>query len=55
MLSTRGGDFELTLGQDLSIGYAGHSATTVALYFQESFTFRLLTTEAAVTLKAKAK
>ena len=50
VMSTRGGDFALDLGQDLSIGYLGHSAQTVTLYLQESFTFRLLTTEAAVAL-----
>lgn len=50
MLSLRGGDFELTVGQDFSIGYLSHSATTVDLYVQESFTFRTLTTEAAVAL-----
>ena len=52
VLTTRGGDFELALGQDISIGYASHSVSTVALYFQETFTFRLLTTEAAVALVA---
>jgi uncharacterized linocin/CFP29 family protein len=50
VLTTRGGDFELDLGQDISIGYSSHSKTTVELYFQETFTFRLLTSEAAVTL-----
>lgn len=50
VLTTRGGDFELSVGQDISIGYASHSANSVQLYFQESFTFRLLTTEAAVAL-----
>jgi uncharacterized linocin/CFP29 family protein len=55
VLSTRGGDFELDIGQDISIGYLSHSATAVQLYFQESFTFRLLTTEAAVTLAAPGK
>ncbi|GMB79231.1 family 1 encapsulin nanocompartment shell protein [Shinella zoogloeoides] len=50
VLSLRGGDFELTVGQDFSIGYLPHSATTVDLYVQESFTFRTLTTEAAVAL-----
>jgi uncharacterized linocin/CFP29 family protein len=40
----------LDLGQDISIGYLGHSETSVRLYLQESFTFRLLTTEAAVAL-----
>lgn len=54
VLTTRGGDFELDIGQDLSIGYLGHSETEVELYLQESFTFRLLTTEAAVALVAPA-
>jgi uncharacterized linocin/CFP29 family protein len=50
VLTTRGGDFELDLGQDISVGYLSHSETSVRLYLQESFTFRLLTTEAAVAL-----
>ncbi|MBD3845746.1 bacteriocin family protein [Bosea sp. SSUT16] len=50
LLTTRGGDFALDIGQDLSIGYLSHSATTVELYLQESFTFRMLTSEAAVAL-----
>ncbi len=50
VLSLRGGDFELTVGQDFSIGYLSHTATTVDLYVQESFTFRTLTSEAAVAL-----
>jgi len=54
VLTTRGGDFELDIGQDISIGYLDHSATTVELYFQESFTFRLLTSEAAVVLTLPA-
>lgn len=52
VLTTRGGDFELDVGQDLSIGYLGHSGTEVELYLLETFTFRLLTTEAAVALIA---
>lgn len=51
VMSTRGGDFELTVGQDLSIGYASHTATSVSLYLLESFTFRVLAPEAAVWLK----
>lgn len=50
VLTTRGGDFELDIGQDISIGYLSHSRTIVELYLQETFTFRLLTTEAAVVL-----
>ena len=50
VLSTRGGDFELHIGQDISIGYLDHTATVVHLYFQETFTFLMLTAEAAVLL-----
>ncbi len=55
LVTTRGGDFALDIGQDISIGYLGHSSTVVELYFQESFTFRLLTTEAAVVLEPEKK
>lgn len=52
VLSTRGGDFDLQLGQDLSIGYLSHDAESVQLYFQESLTFLVYTAEAAVALEA---
>ena len=52
VLSTRGGDFNLHVGQDFSIGYLSHTDTTVRLYLQESFTFLMLTAEAAVALAA---
>jgi uncharacterized linocin/CFP29 family protein len=55
VVTTRSGDFELDIGQDISIGYRGHSSTVVELYFQETFTFRLLTTEAAVVLTPEEK
>jgi len=50
LLSTRGGDYELHLGQDLSIGYLSHDADHVTLYFQESLTFIVQTSEAGVVL-----
>jgi uncharacterized linocin/CFP29 family protein len=50
VLTKRGGDFDLHIGQDISIGYLGHSDTAVRLYLQETFTFLLLTAEAAVAL-----
>jgi uncharacterized linocin/CFP29 family protein len=53
VLSTRGQDFELTVGRDLSIGYVSHTDSAVRLYFTESFTFRVLTPEAAVALTYK--
>jgi uncharacterized linocin/CFP29 family protein len=55
VLTTRGGDFELDIGQDISIGYTSHSSTAVQLYFLETFTFRLLTTEAVVALAPEEK
>jgi uncharacterized linocin/CFP29 family protein len=50
VLSTRGGDFEMVVGRDVSIGYQAHDARTTSLYLIESFTFRLITPEAAVPL-----
>jgi uncharacterized linocin/CFP29 family protein len=50
VVSLRGGDFELTVGQDLSIGYLEHDARRVQLYLQESYTFRVLAAQAAVPL-----
>jgi uncharacterized linocin/CFP29 family protein len=58
VLTTRGGDFGLYIGEDVSIGYLSHNDKTVRLYLQETFTFLLLTTEASVALtggKNKAK
>jgi uncharacterized linocin/CFP29 family protein len=50
VVSTRGGDFELTLGQDAAVGYEWHDKGTVRLFLTESFTFRVLTPEAIVKL-----
>ena len=50
VVSQRGGDFALESGEDLSIGYDRHDADTVDLYLLESFTFRVVTPEAAVAL-----
>jgi uncharacterized linocin/CFP29 family protein len=51
LLSVRGGDYELTVGQDLSIGYAAHDRKSVELYLTESFTFRVLESKAAISLR----
>jgi len=50
VLSTRGGDYELHLGEDLSIGYLSHTDNTVRLYLCETFTFLMLTSEASVPI-----
>jgi uncharacterized linocin/CFP29 family protein len=51
LMSKRGGDFELVVGQDLSIGYTSHDRTTVELFLTESFTFRVLEDKAAIFLR----
>jgi len=55
VLTTRGGDFELHLGQDLSIGYLSHTDSAVRLYLQETFTFLLFTSESSVALSSPKK
>ena len=48
MVSTRGGDLELIIGQDLAVGYESHNPSTVRLYFTGSFTFRILEPAAVI-------
>lgn len=55
VLTTRGGDFELNVGQDVSIGYLGHTDSVARLYLQETFVFRVLTGEASVALSPPGK
>ena len=51
LVSLRGGDFELVLGQDLSLGFEERNGGKVRLFFAESFTFRVITPEAVIALK----
>jgi uncharacterized linocin/CFP29 family protein len=53
VVSLRGGDFLLECGQDLAIGYHAHDADSVHLYLVESFSFRVATPEAAVSLPSR--
>ena len=55
VLTMRGGDFELNIGQDISIGYLSHTDAVVRLYLQETCTFRVLTSEASVALSPSTK
>src|SRR5215467_11412971 len=55
VVTTRGGDFDLHIGQDVSIGYLSHTDSVVRLYLQETLTFLLLTSEAAVALAPAAR
>ena len=48
LVSMRGGDLDLTIGQDLAIGYLNHDPKGVSLYLTESFTFRVIAPEALV-------
>jgi uncharacterized linocin/CFP29 family protein len=48
LMATGQGNFQLSVGQDLSIGYHAHSRETVDLYLTESFTFRVLQPPAAI-------
>ncbi|ACL70346.1 family 1 encapsulin nanocompartment shell protein [Halothermothrix orenii] len=52
LLSKRGGDFELIVGQDIAIGFSGQFGDELEFFLLESFTFRVNTPEAAVVLKA---
>ena len=51
LVTERGGDYELVLGQDISLGYDGHDTHKVKLYLTASFTFRVLSPEAIVVFK----
>jgi len=55
LLSMRGGDAQLILGQDLSIGYLTHDSKSVRLYITESFTFRVIDPTVIVYLEWKKK
>jgi uncharacterized linocin/CFP29 family protein len=48
LLSHGGGDYQLSVGEDLSIGNVGHDQDKVYLYLTESFAFRMLERGAAV-------
>ncbi len=55
VVSRRGGDYELSLGDDISIGYRGHTVEEIELYLQESFTFLVRESRAAVALHHPAR
>ena len=50
VLSLRGGDFAMAVGQDIAIGYLSHDVDTVSLYLEESLTFRVLEPDAVVVV-----
>jgi uncharacterized linocin/CFP29 family protein len=52
VVSLRGGDFLFESGEDLSVGYDHHDTELVHLYLEESFSFRVVSPDAAVALRA---
>ncbi|HEY2204247.1 MAG TPA: family 1 encapsulin nanocompartment shell protein [Pseudonocardia sp.] len=50
VLSQRGDDFHLAVGQDLAIGYSHHDERNVYLYLEETFTFHVAEADAAIAL-----
>ena len=52
MLSQRGGDLEIILGQDMAVGYESHTSDKVKLYYTESFTFRIFEPAAVIHYNA---
>lgn len=51
VVGLRGGDFELIVGQDVSIGYLRHTEDEVVLYLEETMTFAIQGEEAAVEIQ----
>ncbi len=51
LVSQRGEDYELILGQDISIGYDQHDTEKIKLYLTSSFTFRVNSPEAIIVLE----
>ncbi len=54
LVSERGGDYELIIGQDITLGYDGHDSKKVKLYLTSSFTFRVLSPEAVVVFNSQS-
>lgn len=50
VVTERGGDFRLTIGQDISVGFDSASTKEVKLFFTESFTFQIFEPNAVAVL-----
>ena len=55
LVSERGGDYELILGQDITLGFESYESGNVRLYLTSSFTFRVLNPDAVVVLNSKTQ
>ena len=51
VMSTNGGDYQLTVGRDFAVGYRDYTETAVRLYLVETMTFRVLNGDAGVWLR----
>ncbi len=51
VVSTRGGDFALVVGEDLSVGYSRHDDVGVTFVLEETVAVRVDTPEAAIALR----
>ncbi len=51
VLLAAGDDFELFVGQDISLGYNGHDKEEVELFLFQSFTFKVNAPEAAIVFE----
>jgi uncharacterized linocin/CFP29 family protein len=51
LASLRGGDFLFDCGQDIAVGYRSHDPDSVELYLELSFSFRVVTPEAAIAVE----
>lgn len=54
LITTRGGDFALTVGQDIAIGCEAHDLTKAMLFFIETFTFMVIEPAAVMVLSEVA-
>ena len=52
VVSSRGGDMELVIGQDMSLGYEDKTSGRVRCFLTESFTFRVVNPETIVPIGA---
>jgi len=55
LVSMRGGDLELTLGHDFSIGYEAQDGKSARLFLSESFTFRIIDDSAFIPFQHQKK
>jgi uncharacterized linocin/CFP29 family protein len=53
LVSKRGGDFELVLGGDFSIGYSAKNGDALSFFIAESFSFRILEPRAYTRIEVR--